>query len=366
MRQTTQPHTALGGYFVSCASILLLSLLMGCANISTETKERGTWVPASAEIKQSLGVSTWYIETMDGGTLRVAGFDQSERLLSELQISEPILNQGQAVVYELHVSLYTRLVFTEQGVIENTISTEPRGLEWFEAMFDVQKSNHTGSSVDKALINLPLVYCVGQSATEIINLACDLYNGSLGSSSVTDAYKACAEIRDCFKQLSSNNQQQGTQLACNNTGTLSDASNDPCSTNGANPSDGNDSGWTTQGNDQNNTNTESGDTGTQPGSGDSSSSDSYDPNADDWSDSGSGNGSDSSGNGSGDGYDPYDPNADDWDNSGSGDGSDSSGNGSDDGYDPYDPNADDWDDSGSGDGSDSSGSDDDWGDGDGF
>ena len=91
------------------ALIMLLALTVGCAEITPENTENSPWVPASSEIKQSLGVSTWYVESLDNGTTRVVGYDQSDIQLSEMMISAPVLDQVQTLTYELYVTHHTRL-----------------------------------------------------------------------------------------------------------------------------------------------------------------------------------------------------------------------------------------------------------------
>ena len=93
MSKVTRPLTSLTKHMTSYALIMLLAFVVGCAEVTPDDTGNSPWVPASVEIQQSLGVSTWYVETLDGGTTRIVGYDQSDSQLSEMKISTPILNQ---------------------------------------------------------------------------------------------------------------------------------------------------------------------------------------------------------------------------------------------------------------------------------
>ena len=188
--------------------IMLLAFTVGCAEITPENTENSPWVPASSEIKQSLGVSTWYVESLDNGTTRVVGYDQSDIQLSELMISTPVLDQVKTLTYELYVTNHTRLVLTKDAVIENTLSVEPRGQEWFDAMVGVPSLVRTGSTANKSIVN-----CVAANASqEIISILCDISNGSYGNPG--DYVALCKAIYDCV----ATDYNSDTRIASSNTG----------------------------------------------------------------------------------------------------------------------------------------------------
>lgn len=193
-------------HIASYALIMLLASVVGCAELQVE--DTGSpWVPATAQIEQSLGVSNWYVETLEG-TTRIIGYDQSDIQLSELRISSPVLNEVQTLTYELHVTNHTRLVITRGAVIENTLSDEPRGNEWFDAMVNVPSLVSTGSTVDKSV-----GACIGQEAgMEIASIICDIANG--GSGHPADYVKVCMAIWGCL----SSDYNNDTRYASNNTG----------------------------------------------------------------------------------------------------------------------------------------------------
>jgi hypothetical protein len=82
---------------------------------------------------------------------------------------------------------------TERGVIENTLSNEPRGDEWLNAMIAVQSAPR-GSSVNKSLVG-----CIGREAG--VEAACiinDWANGSYGHPA--DYFKVCMAVYQCAQE----------------------------------------------------------------------------------------------------------------------------------------------------------------------
>lgn len=208
MSKVTLSLTLLTKHVTSYTLVMLLAFVVGCAEVGPEDTGNNPWVPASTEIKQSLGVSTWYVETLDEGTTRIVGYDQSDIQLSEMKISTPVLNQVKTLTYELHVTHHTWLIMTESAVIENTLSVEPRGQEWFDAMVNVPSLVKNSSTVNKSLAT-----CVGQEAgMEIASILCDVAGGGHGSPN--DYAAVCSAIWRCLASDYNSN----THLASNNTG----------------------------------------------------------------------------------------------------------------------------------------------------
>lgn len=207
MNKSTRSLISVTKRIVSYTLSIHLAFVVGCAEV-TPDDTNNPWVPATAEIEQSLGVSNWYVETLDEGTTRIIGYDQSENQLSELKISTPLLDQVQTLIYELHVTQNTRIVMTESGVIENTLSAEPRGQEWFDAMVNVPSMVRSGSPVNKSIGR-----CIANEAGgEIVSLVCSWAGGHHGN--VEDYGAVCSAIIRCL----ASDQYNDTYYASNNTG----------------------------------------------------------------------------------------------------------------------------------------------------
>jgi len=216
MSKATRPLTSLPHSIATHALILLIASVVGCAEIQPDPAEDSSWVPATAEVEQSLGVSEWFVEALDGGVTRVVGYDRSDIQLSELRISSPLVNQMQTLTYDLHVTRHTRLVLTETAMIEDTLSDEPRGQEWFDVMVNVPSLVKTSSAVDKSIGS-----CVGQEAgMEIVSVICDLAGGGHGSPH--DYAAICSAIWRCLAYDSNDGSSYDTQIASNNTGSTGD------------------------------------------------------------------------------------------------------------------------------------------------
>ena len=199
--------TLLTRHVTSYVLITLLAFVVGCAEVTLEDTGNNPWVPASAEVKQSLGVSNWYVETLDGGVTRIVGYDKSDIQLSEMKVSTPIINQVKTLTYELYVTHQTWLIMNDSGVIENTLSVEPRGQEWFDAMVHVPSLVKNSSNVDKSLAK-----CIGQEAgMEIWSIVCNVAGGGHGDPN--DYAAVCSAIWRCLASDHNSN----TDLAYNNT-----------------------------------------------------------------------------------------------------------------------------------------------------
>ena len=197
MSKVKQTLTSLTKNMTSYVLVSFLVFFVGCAEIVQDDTGNSPWVPASAEIELSLGVSNWYIETSDGGATRIVGYDRSDNQVSEMMISAPIINQIQTLTYELYVTQHTRVVMTENGVIENTLSVEPRGVEWFDAMVNVQSAAKKKSNVNKSFFT-----CVGlEAGLELGSIVCDLSNGSYGHPA--DYFSVCMAIYNCYHDRAS-------------------------------------------------------------------------------------------------------------------------------------------------------------------
>ena len=101
---------------------------------------------------------------------------------------------------------------TESGVIENTLSVEPKGTEWFDAMVNVQARAKKNSPVNKSFLG-----CVGLNAgLELGSIACDIGGGGYGHPA--DYFSVCMAIYNCLASGQDQNQNyNNTQYASNNT-----------------------------------------------------------------------------------------------------------------------------------------------------
>ena len=73
-----RPHPPAMKQIASYALIMLLGFVVGCSEATVEDAQISPWVSASAQIEQSLGVSNWYVGTLDEDITLIIGYDQSD------------------------------------------------------------------------------------------------------------------------------------------------------------------------------------------------------------------------------------------------------------------------------------------------